>query len=137
MCHAHALLRCVNAVEETVALSQEVTHDKQQCDELCEQYRHYQDFWTDERGILYRQVNNNSPQIVIPRALVPIVLKHYHDSLFTAHQGVGRTAEFIKQEHWWESLNKDVREYIKTCDARLRRKTGKVGHAPLGDATEA
>ena len=34
-------------------------------------------------------------------------------------------------------MNKDVREYIKTCDACARRKTGKVGHAPLGDALEA
>jgi len=65
------------------------------------------------------------------------VLKHYHDSLFTAHQGVGRTTEFIKRKYWWESLNKDVREYIKTCDACLRRKTRKVGHAPIGDALEA
>jgi transposase InsO family protein len=36
-----------------------------------------------------------------------------------------------------ESLNRDVREYIKTCDACSKRKTGKAGHAPLRDALEA
>lgn len=34
-------------------------------------------------------------------------------------------------------MNRDVREYIKACDACARRKTGKAGHAPLGDALEA
>lgn len=80
-----------------MAFRQEVIRDKQESDDLCEQYRHYQEFWTDERGILYRQVNNNPPQIVIPKTLVPVVLKQYHDSIFTAHQGLGMTAEFIQQ----------------------------------------
>jgi len=58
MRHAGALSCCVNAIEETVELSQEVVYEKQQSDELCKQYRHCKDFWIDKEGILYRQVNN-------------------------------------------------------------------------------
>jgi hypothetical protein len=40
---------------------------------------------------------------------VPTVLASYHDLPFTAHQGVGRTVEFIKKKYWWETLVFDVR----------------------------
>ena len=100
MRYADALSRCVNAVEETVVLGREEVYEQQESDELCQRYKHYEDFWTDEEGMLYRQVNIKSPRIVIPRALVPVVLKHYHDSIFTAYQGVGRITEFIKRKYW-------------------------------------
>jgi hypothetical protein len=34
-------------------------------------------------------------------------------------------------------LKRDVKEYIKACDACAKRKTGHRIHAPLGDALEA
>ena len=107
MRHADALSRCVHAVEETMVLSREDVYEQQQSDELCQRYGNDENFWTDEEGILYRKVNTESSRIVIPQTLVPVVLKHYHDSIFTAHQGVGRTTEFIKHKYWWETLNKE------------------------------
>jgi hypothetical protein len=69
--------------------------------------------------------------------LVPVVLRNYHELPFTAHQGIGRTIEFIKRNCWWETLATDVKEYIKRCDACAKRKTGNRVTAPLGDQLEA
>jgi hypothetical protein len=45
--------------------------------------------------------------------------------------------EFINSKHWWKTLKRDVKDYIKACDACAKRKTGHRIHAPLGDALEA
>jgi hypothetical protein len=45
---------------------------------------------------------------------------------------VSRTVEFISKKYWWETLRKDVSEYIKRYEACAKR----IGHTfvvPLGD----
>jgi hypothetical protein len=74
---------------------------------------------------------------VIPRSLVSTTLKYYHDLPFTAHQGEARTIDLVKLKYWWETLGGDVKEYIRSCDACARRKTGQKIIAPLGDSIEA
>ena len=83
-----------------MVLSKEDIYEQQQKDALCQQYKHRDKFWTDDVGILFRRETKNSSQIVIPKALVPIVLKHCHDSVFAAHQGIGRTTKYIKRKYW-------------------------------------
>jgi len=91
MRHADALSRSVNMINKNEPLSKEVIHYEQEIDELCQKYKGYENFWTDEEGVLYRQGPNEQPRIVIPAALVPSVLANYHELPFTAHQGVSRT----------------------------------------------
>jgi transposase InsO family protein len=74
---------------------------------------------------------------VIPKSLVSTVLKYYHALPFTAHQGEARTIDLVKLKYWWETLGRDVKEYIRSCDAYARRKTGQKIIAPLGDSIEA
>jgi transposase InsO family protein len=50
---------------------------------------------------------------------------------------VSRTVAFISKEYWWETLRGDVSAFIKQCEARAKRKTGRRAIAPLGDALEA
>ena len=133
MRHADALSRCVGIVNQEVALTRDIIREEQLQDRLCNQYRHQDGIWTDEENLLYRQGLPNQSYIVTPTSLVPIVLKSYHELPFTAHQGVGRTVEFIKRKYWWETLTTDVREYIRKCDACARRKPGNRINAPLGD----
>ena len=83
-------------VNQEVALTRDITREEQMQDRLCDQYRHQDGFWTDEENLLYRQGLQNQSCIVIPTSLVPAVLNSYHELPFTAHQGVGRTVEFIK-----------------------------------------
>ena len=137
MRHADALSRGINAVEKDLVFSREVIKDEQEKDELCLQYKGYENFWTDEDGILYRQCRKEQPRVVIPASLVYTVLTCYHKLPFTAHQVVSRTVEFISKKYWWETLRNDVSEYIKRCDACAKRKTGHRVVAPLGDVLAA
>jgi hypothetical protein len=50
MRHADALSRNVGLVETNAVLSKETVRDKQEVDDLCKQYRQYENFWTDEDG---------------------------------------------------------------------------------------
>ena len=91
MRHADALSRSVNTIDKNEPLSKEVIRYEQEIDELCQKCKGYENFWTDEEGVLYRQGPNEQPRIVIPAAQVPSVLANYHELPFTAHQGVSRT----------------------------------------------
>jgi cytochrome c1 len=42
------------------------------------------------------------------------------------------TIAAIRRKYWWESLSRDVTEYINACVACAKRKTGKKIVAPLG-----
>jgi len=121
MRHADALSRIVNAIERDLSLSKEVIRVEQETDELYIKYRVYENFWTDEDGILYRQGHNEQPRVVIPATLIHTVLVSYHELPFTAHQGVSRTVGFINRKYWWETLRDDVSTFIKRCDACAKK----------------
>ena len=53
MRHADALSRNVNWVGTEAVLSEESIKDEQENDDLCAQYKQYENFWTDEDGVLY------------------------------------------------------------------------------------
>ena len=48
MWHADALSRNFNVIKEELVLSKENIRDKQEVDELCEKYKQYEYFWSDE-----------------------------------------------------------------------------------------
>jgi hypothetical protein len=137
MQHADALSRNLDMIGKDLVLSREVIREEQQGDNLCKDYTQREDFWTDEDGVLYHQKSKEPPRLVIPTTLVPTVLIYYHKLPFTAHQGVNWTVEFISETYWWETLRKDMLEFIKGCDACARRKTGYKNMAPLGEALVA
>jgi hypothetical protein len=106
-------------------------------DPMCQEYKAGEEFWSDETELLYHKEEGNHLCVVVPQSLVGTVLKCYHELPFTAHQGIARTIAAIKRKYWWETLNKDVREYINACEACAKRKTGNRVTAPLGDSLEA
>jgi hypothetical protein len=86
-------------VERNLDLTKEIIQEEQSKYSLCQQYKQYEDFWLDEDNVLYRQGPEVQPCVGILVSLVPAVLASYHDLAFTAHQGVGRTVEFIKKKY--------------------------------------
>ena len=85
MRHADALSRSVHRVQKDVNLSRDIIKEEQGKDNLCIQYKQYENFWTYEDGVLYYQEGKGRPRIVIPGALVSTVLTYYHELPFTAH----------------------------------------------------
>ena len=137
MRYADALSRSMHAIQSEFLLSKETIRSEQEADELCTRYREYENFWTHDDGILYRQGPKEQPRVVIPSTLVHTVLMNYHELPFTAHQGVSRTVRFISRKYWWETLREDVSKFIKECEACAKTKTGRRIVAPLGDALTA
>jgi hypothetical protein len=113
MRNADTLSRCVNVLDQSLTLARDTIKIEQEKDTLCQQYRQQEAFWVDEDGLLYWQDTARQSRVVVPTTLVPVVLRNYHELPFTAHQGIGRTIEFIKRRYWWETLSTDVKEYIK------------------------
>ena len=87
--------------------------------------------------MLYRQEPKRQPRVVIPAVLVQAVLIFYHELPYTAHQDVHRTLEFILRKYWWETMRKDVTEFIKRCEACAKRNAGHRTTTPLGQSLEA
>ena len=137
MQHADALSISVNVVKGEFNLSRDIICEEQNKDESCAEYKQYENFWTDEDGVLYYQTPEDPPRVVIPILLVPTVLSYYHELPFTAHQGVSRTMSFIGRKYWWQTMRQDVVTFIKECSACARRKTGHELKAPLGEALVA
>jgi cytochrome c1 len=137
MRHADALSRCVHLVAGDYALTRDRIREAQSKDPSCEVYKTCEQFWLDDGQLLYYENQKGCPLVVIPKVLVEIVLRGYHELLFTAHQGIMRTIAAIRQKYWWESLDRDVREYINACEACAKRKIGNRVTALLGDSLEA
>lgn len=51
-------------------------------------------------------------------------------SHLTCHPGIQMTKEFLRRRFWWESLDKDVKEFVKACPICNQNKSSH--QAPAG-----
>ena len=89
-------------------------------------------------GVLYRQIvmrnsqRQESPKIVLPKALRAEALKAYHDSpAGGAHQGVHRTTQALKTKYWIPHINEFVKSYVDSCDVCQKIKRSYLPKVPL------
>ena len=61
--------------------------------------------------------------LCIPRSMVSYVLQEAHDTPTGGHFGINRTLEAIRSRFYWQTLDHDVREYVKTCVKCQKRKS--------------
>ncbi|OXA47645.1 Retrovirus-related Pol polyprotein from transposon opus [Folsomia candida] len=69
--------------------------------------------------------NSNNLGSVLPRRniLVPYlpismrndILNYFHDAPESGHMGVKKTKEAIKQRFYWNNMNTDIHNYVKSC----------------------
>lgn len=73
-----------------------------------------------ENGYLYRRGKYDTRTgdrlwtIVIPRELVPEVLKEKHDQ--SSHMGYWKTLKAIKNTYYWQNMSKDIYQYVTKCE---------------------
>ena len=76
-------------------------------------------------GVLHFQ-----KRIIVPSSLKARILKSFHDTPTSGHQGVDRTLEKLKRYYWWPNMSKDVHNYVLSCEicswSKIRR------HKPYG-----
>ena len=56
-------------------------------------------------------------RVLIPAALRPELLREAHNSRLGGHGGVFRTTERLRRSFWWPSMDTDIGEHIKKCQA--------------------
>ena len=69
--------------------------------------------------------------VYVPEAVRQELLKLNHDDPLAGHFGVSKTLELLRRKYFWQSMRKDVREYVKTCPICQRTKAKR--HLPYGE----
>ncbi len=79
-------------------------------------------YYVNRDVLMYKRNNKDTGKIVLPKALVNMVLKWYHSTVVGSHLGYYKTLHRIRRHFYWESLYKDIREYVKNCLVCLKSK---------------
>jgi hypothetical protein len=65
--------------------------------------------------------------LLVPRTLVPQIIKEAHGQLMTGHDGIFKTRERILQCYYWIGMDKDIQDHLAACQKCQLRKSH---HAP-------
>jgi hypothetical protein len=69
-------------------------------------------------------------QTMVPKHLVHIVMKHYHEGW--THLGINRMIETIKLRYFWRGMEKDVKDHIDKCiNCKLRKTYQRKPQVPI------
>jgi hypothetical protein len=85
---------------------------------------------------MYRRQTGDKHQLVVPRALIPDVIKENHNPVYVAHPGVNRTYKLLSLNYWWPGMRRFIEDYIKKCDSCQKRKEDQEFVTPLGEVEE-
>jgi hypothetical protein len=86
---------------------------------------HYASIYEFDNGLIFFE---NRLCVPNERTVRGPLLDLYHDA--KNHFGYSKTYDTIAREYFWPGLDKDVKNYIKTCDSCARNKAST--HAPAG-----
>ena len=98
-----------------------------------------QSWYQKDRGLYYRKYQAKADdgkivkQLLVPKQQRLAVLRLAHDAILSGHMGVRKTKGKILTSFWWPGVDKDVRNYCRSCD--ICQKTvakGRVSMLPLG-----
>lgn len=93
-------------------------------------------YFKNSIGVLCkRRLENNEgraqERVLIPRSLVDVVLRAYHDAPFSGHFGVRKTLAKISAKYIWTGMRGDVKRHCDSCESCQLRKTGQRKRAPM------
>lgn len=81
--------------------------------------------------IVYRilsPVNHCNPSVVpyLPKSLLSLVLRFYHDHPLSGHFGVHRTLSRVRVKYWWPKMNESIRNYIASCPQCMQHNISRI-----------
>jgi transposase InsO family protein len=92
--------------------------------------RRYKQLWGQLEvmdNVLYRQVTENSPVIVVPRILRPKVIQMWHDQ---EHVGINATYGRLRERYYWPGMESDIQAHINECMTCSKRKQWQAKPTP-------
>jgi hypothetical protein len=102
-------------------------------DETCQQVVNNPSFSRKEmnlelkEGVVYKDNRVFVPPI---SNLKTQILKVFHDSPIAGHAGTEKTIELIKRELYWYGMDREIKEYVTTCNSCQRNKPSQ--QLPMG-----
>ena len=77
----------------------------------------------EHRGLLcYFPKQARRRRWVVPSVLRPMLLKYFHDSVFSAHLGAWKTYHKVATHFWWPKMRCEVLNYVRRCELCQRAK---------------
>ena len=73
-------------------------------------------------GLLYIHADG-CRRLVVPASMVDEVLSEAHDSRWSGHLGVAKTAERLKKRFYWPKMAVDVAAHVKSCAPCSQKKS--------------
>ena len=64
----------------------------------------------------------NSFQLVIPKVMIPQILKIAHDSPLAGHSGIQNTLDYVREHFFFTGMGKIVSDYVQSCQDCQARK---------------
>lgn len=97
-------------------------NDVSACSPVTKSYWAQWDSLVLEKEVLYRKWESNNGkevtlQIIVPRSMVPSVLKHIHDGTSGGHLGVKKTLVKVRRRFYWVHCREDVEDWCRKCTA--------------------
>jgi hypothetical protein len=99
----------------------------------------------DSKILLYQHTCNSPAALVIPQtslieSLQPLqLLQHFHDNIFTGHQGIQKTFNLMINYVYWSKMETDIKKFINSCKecqktkANLHIRDGLLHPLPIPD----
>jgi hypothetical protein len=77
-------------------------------------------------GLLYVKSEGSISVLRVPQvdSILLRLLHDFHDAAVVSHPGVERTLMAMRQYFWWPDMREHIRQYIATCEACVRHKSG-------------
>jgi len=76
-------------------------------------------------------VGTKKGQILVPKDKITEVLNRYHDHKLAGHLGITKTINRIRPKFNWPKMDKDITDYVSTCDICQKRKSFTNKKAPM------
>ena len=91
------------------------------------------DFALNLNGILTYQPRDLEARLVIPRAIVPQIIKECHSHPMAGHYHAQAVLDRIKRQFYWPSMTADIQAYCKSCEkCQSKKQNRRDKPAPLG-----
>ena len=81
--------------------------------------------WNVSGGVLY-----HGTQAYLPSPSRGEAMRSNHDDPHAGHFGYLRTLELVRRKYYWPGMSRDIKQYVRTCNACARSKA--IRHKPHG-----
>ena len=83
----------------------------------------------DSAGTLLCDTSTGTPRPYVPSTYRRLIFDHFHS---IAHPGIRATQRLVTQRYVWPRINKDIRQWTRTCQKCQQAKIYRHTKAPIG-----